>query len=412
MGKNRPNSVKTAGDDIPKPILSFKQLYERYSIPNHIRDAIKKSDYKVPTAVQTQVIPLMFDRREVVCSAPTGSGKTLAFLIPILVQLKEPRRLGSFRAVILSPTRELAKQIHREALWVSKGSGLRIHHLKDVKEAASKFKPDSQYKFDILVTTPNRLSSLLKTDPPSMKLDKLEWLILDECDRLFELGFKNDLEIIYKQCLSSNSCCRAMFSATLDTKLVEWAKVQMDDVAIVKVGAKNRAVSTIQQELIYVGNEQGKVLSLRELIMSGIDVPVLIFVETKEKAKFLADEFLYEDLNIDFINSERDPKERDSIVALFREGKIWFLVCTDLMGRGIDFKGVNVVINYDCPKTSVSYIHRIGRTGRGGRKGRAITLISDADKSVLPQVLKVVRRSGFTVPKTISDLTVKSKLRS
>lgn len=405
MGKKtRPNSIKTDGEEIPKPILSFKHIYEQYSIPKYLQNAIKSSNFKAPTAVQSQIIPLMLDRREIICSAPTGSGKTLAFVLPIIHQLKEPKRIGSFRAVILSPTRELAKQLHREALWISKGSNLRIHHLKDIKEAATKFNPESQYKFDILVTTPNRLSSLLRTNPPSIRLDKLEWLILDECDRLFDLGFKEDLELIYKYCIESDDCRRALFSATLDNNLVEWAKVQMNDVAVVNVGGKNRSAPSIHQELIYVGNEDGKVLSLRELIMSGIKVPVLIFVETKEKAKFLANEFIYDDLNIDFIHSEREPKDRDTIVTKFRAGDIWFLVCTDLMGRGIDFKGVNVVINYDCPPTSVSYIHRIGRTGRAGRSGKAVTFIADSDRKALPQIIKVMRRSGFEIPKTISAL--------
>lgn len=413
MGKNRrPNSIEVIGDEVPKPVDSFRTLYQLYQIADHLKEAIKKSAFRSPTAVQSQVIPLMLDRREIICSAPTGSGKTLAFVLPIIHQLKEPKKLGSFRALILAPTRELAKQIHREALWISQGSNLRIHHLKNVEEAAKKFSPDSPLKFDILVTTPNKLSVLLQTDPPSISLNRLEWLIIDECDRLFELGFRDDLATIYKHCLKSNNCCRAMFSATLQESLVKWAQVQMNNVAIVIIGGKNRTNYNVEQELVYVGNEAGKVLSLRETIHSGIDVPVLIFVETKEKAKDLANEFMYDDLNIDFIHSERDQKERDLVVSRFREGKVWFLVCTDLMGRGIDFKGVNVVINYDCPKTYVSYIHRIGRTGRAGRKGKAITFIADVDRKNLPQIMKVLRRSGCVIPKTISSLLANTKTKN
>lgn len=407
MGKGRrPNSIRVFGDDISSPIDSFKTLYQKYSVADHLKESIKRSGYKAPTAVQSQVIPLMIDRREIICSAPTGSGKTLAFVLPIVHHLQEPKRLGSFRALILAPTRELSKQIHREALWISQGSNLKIHHLKDIKEAAKKFNPESIYKYDVLVTTPNRLSSLLKTTPPSISLNKLEWLIIDECDRLFELGFKDDLSIIYKHCLESQNCRRAMFSATLQQNLVKWAQVQMEHVATVIVGGNNKTAKNVDQELIYVGNEAGKLLSLREIIMSGIQVPVLIFVETKEKAKHLANEFLFDNLNIDFIHSERDQKERDSIVSMFREGKIWFLICTDLMGRGIDFKGVNVVINYDCPKTPVSYIHRIGRTGRAGYKGKAITFIADDDRKCLLQIVNVLRKSGCEIPKTISALLV------
>lgn len=408
MGKKKgSNSIRVSGEGIPKAVTSFKTLYQKYDIDSCLQEAVKKSGFKAPTAVQSQVIPLMLDRREVLCSAPTGSGKTLAFALPIVHQLREPQRIGSFRALILAPTRELAKQIHREALWISQGTNLRIHHLKDIKEAAKKFNPESLLKYDVLVTTPNRLSALLQTEPPSISLNKLEWLIIDECDRLFEMGFKNDLTIIYKHCLESDKCRRAMFSATLEQNLLKWAQVQMNDVATVIVGGKNKAASNVDQKLIYVGTEQGKALALREIIHSGIEVPVLIFVETKEKAKLLSNEFMYDNLNIEFIHSERDQKERDSIVARFREGKIWFLVCTDLMGRGIDFKGVNIVINYDCPKTSVSYIHRIGRTGRAGRNGKAITFVGDADKRYLPAIVKVLRRSNCEVPKELSSMLLK-----
>lgn len=408
MGKGRrPNSITTNGYDITEPIHSFKTLYEKFKISPHIQKAIQESRYKSPTAVQAQIIPLMLERREIVCSAPTGSGKTLAFVLPILHQLKQPKSIGSFRAVILAPTRELAKQIHREALRISYGTKIRIHHLKDIKEAAKKFCPDSLLKYDILITTPNRLAMLLNGDPPSIMLDKLEWLVLDECDRLFELGFKDDLSVIYRHSLLSENCRRAMFSATFDSHLEVWAQVQMNNLATVIVGGKNRTAPNVEQELIYVGNDQGKILSLREVILSGVNVPVLIFVETKDKAKLLAEEFMYDNLQIDYINSDRSPGDRDDVVRRFRNGSIWFLVCTDLMGRGIDFKGVNLVINYDCPKSFVSYVHRVGRTGRAGRGGKSITFVADEDVKFLKPILATMRKSGCTIPDSVAKLIKK-----
>lgn len=409
MGKSRKyNSIQCIGVDTPAAINSFPQIYSKYSIVEHLKDAIKKSGYVAPTPVQAQVIPLLMDGREVICSAPTGSGKTLAFLLPIIHQLKKPKSCGSFRALILTPTRELAKQIHREALWISHGTNLRIHHIKDVKEAAKKFNPESLLKYDILVTTPNRLSILLDSDPPLMKLDKLEWLVIDECDRLFEMGFKDQLSIIYKHCLESEKCRRAMFSATFDKHLEQWAQVQMNDLVTVIVGGKNKTTPNVEQELIEVGNEEGKLLAFRELINSGVNVPVLVFVDTIEKAKKLYDEFLYDNINIDVIHSDRNQKDRDEVIAKFRAGNIWFLVCTELMCRGIDFKGVNLVINYDFPKTFVSYIHRIGRTGRAGRKGKAITFYAEDDKRFLPAIINVMKRSGCKVPKV--DLKKKKSI--
>src|SRR5699024_6241815 len=140
-------------------------------IAEYLKDNLIKSNYLKPTPIQMQVIPLMLDQREMIACAPTGSGKTLSFLLPIIHHLKEPKSLG-FRAIILAPTRELAKQIHRECIWISNGSGLRIHLIKNVNLAVKKFSINSQLKYDVLVTTPNRLVYILKGDNPLINIQK------------------------------------------------------------------------------------------------------------------------------------------------------------------------------------------------------------------------------------------------
>ncbi|XP_065765769.1 probable ATP-dependent RNA helicase DDX52 isoform X2 [Muntiacus reevesi] len=340
--------------------------------------------------------------RELLASAPTGSGKTLAFSIPILMHLKQPTNKG-FRALVISPTRELASQIHRELVKLSEGTGFRIHMIHKAAVAAKKFGPKSSKKFDILVTTPNRLIYLLKQDPPGIDLTNVEWLVVDESDKLFEdgkTGFRDQLASIFLAC-TSHKVKRAMFSATFAYDVEQWCKLNLDNVITVSIGARNSAVETVEQELLFVGSETGKLLAMRELVKKGFNPPVLVFVQSIERAKELFHELIYEGINVDVIHADRTQQQRDNTVHSFRAGKIWVLICTALLARGIDFKGVNLVINYDFPTSSVEYIHRIGRTGRAGHKGKAVTFFTEDDKPLLRSVANVIQQAGCPVPEYI-----------
>nr|XP_023409147.1 probable ATP-dependent RNA helicase DDX52 [Loxodonta africana] len=362
---------------------------------------------QVVLSVNTQrllgvVVTVLGDGRELLASAPTGSGKTLAFSIPILMQLKQPTNKG-FRALIISPTRELASQIHRELLKISEGTGFRIHMIHKAAVAAKKFGPKSSKKFDILVTTPNRLIYLLKQDPPGIDLTSVEWLVVDESDKLFEdgkTGFRDQLASIFLAC-TSHKVRRAMFSATFAYDVEQWCKLNLDNVITVSIGARNSAVETVEQELLFVGSETGKLLAMRELVKKGFSPPVLVFVQSIERAKELFHELIYEGINVDVIHAERTQQQRDNTVHSFRAGKIWVLICTALLARGIDFKGVNLVINYDFPTSSVEYIHRIGRTGRAGHKGKAVTFFTEDDKPLLRSIANVIQQAGCPVPEYI-----------
>ena len=391
------NFIEVEGDDVPDALDSFQSLANTYGIPEVIMGNLEKAGFIKPTPIQMQAIPLMMQRREVMCSAPTGSGKTLAFLLPIIVQLKQPKSIG-FRAIILAPTRELAKQLHRDFLWISEGTGLTIHIINDVEDAANRFSPSSKQMKDILITTPLRLVCLLSTDPPSLDVKYLRWLVIDECDRLFDAAFREQLATIYKACSHAKRIRRALFSATFDDSLEEWFKMNLDNVVSLVVGGKNLPTHSVKQSLLFVGNEDGKVMALRNLISKGIDVPALIFVRDKEVAKSLFRHLITSGINAECIHSERLEYIRDRLVNDFREGKILFLICTELMGRGIDFKAVNTVINYDCPTNVVSYIHRVGRTGRGGKTGCAITFYTEQDIVYLRKIARVMKVSGCPVP--------------
>uniref|UniRef100_A0A2K5X902 Probable ATP-dependent RNA helicase DDX52 n=1 Tax=Macaca fascicularis TaxID=9541 RepID=A0A2K5X902_MACFA len=401
------HKIHVQGTDLPDPIATFQQLDQEYKINSRLLQNILDAGFQMPTPIQMQAIPVMLHGRELLASAPTGSGKTLAFSIPILMQLKQPANKG-FRALIISPTRELASQIHRELIKISEGTGFRIHMIHKAAVAAKKFGPKSSKKFDILVTTPNRLIYLLKQDPPGIDLTSVEWLVVDESDKLFEdgkTGFRDQLASIFLAC-TSHKVRRAMFSATFAYDVEQWCKLNLDNVISVSIGARNSAVETVEQELLFVGSETGKLLAMRELVKKGFNPPVLVFVQSIERAKELFHELIYEGINVDVIHAERTQQQRDNTVHSFRAGRIWVLICTALLARGIDFKGVNLVINYDFPTSSVEYIHRIGRTGRAGNKGKAVTFFTEDDKPLLrsKQKKKMIkkpleRESISTTPK-------------
>ncbi|KAM4794801.1 putative ATP-dependent RNA helicase DDX52 [Rhinophrynus dorsalis] len=393
------HKIYTHGTDIPEPVATFEQLQQEYKIHPRIMQNIIDAGFRTPTPIQMQAIPVMLHSREILACAPTGSGKTMAFSLPILTHLKHPMNKG-FRVLVISPTRELASQTHRELVKLSDGIGFRIHMIDKATVAAKKFGPKSSKKCDILVTTPNRLIYLLKQDPPGIDLSSVEWLIVDESDKLFEegkTGFRDQLASIFVAC-TSHLVKRAMFSATFAHDVEQWCKLHLDNVISVSVGARNSAVDTVEQSLLFVGSETGKLLAVRDLIKKGFSPPVLVFVQSVDRAKELFYELIYEGINVDVIHADRTQQQRDNVIRSFREGKIWILICTALLARGIDFKGVNMVINYDFPTSAVEYIHRIGRTGRAGHRGKAISFFTEDDKPLLRSVASVIQKAGCPVP--------------
>eukprot|EP00066_Takifugu_rubripes_P020660 XP_011609926.1 PREDICTED: probable ATP-dependent RNA helicase DDX52 [Takifugu rubripes] len=397
------NRINVHGSDIPDPVCTFDELQSEYHLNSRILQNLKDAGLCSPTPIQMQAIPLMMHGRELLACAPTGSGKTLAFCVPLLAHLQQPANLG-FRAVIISPTRELASQTYRELLRLTDGVGFRVHIIDKASLAAKKYGPRSNKKYDILISTPNRLVFLLKQDPPALDLSSVEWLVVDESDKLFEdgkTGFRDQLASIFLAC-SGSKVRRAFFSATCTSDVEQWCRLNLDNLVSVNIGPRNTAVETVDQELLFVGTENGKLLAVREIIKKGFLPPMLVFVQSKDRARELFHELVYEGINVDVIHAERTQQQRDNVVNSFRSGKIWVLICTALLARGIDFKGVNLVLNYDFPTSSVEYIHRIGRTGRAGHKGKAITFFTENDKPLLRGIANVIKQAGCPVPDYIT----------
>lgn len=273
-----------------------------------------------------------------------------------------------------------------------------------------------------------RIIALLRSS--AIDLSVVDTVVLDEADKLFEMSESNtgqgaegseeeeesgSLQSFLSQVDEIVSCCgtslsplqsgqkgsvqRALFSATIGPLVQELADSFLVDPIKVTIGQENTGASTIKQRLVFVGREDGKVLAIRQLVQRGELVPpALIFVQSKERAKDLYKELAFDGINVEVMHSDRTDAQREAVINRFRTGNIWVLICTDLMARGIDFKAVRMVINYDIPQSAVAYIHRIGRTGRAGREGEAVSLFTETDIASMRSIVNVMKLSGAEVP--------------
>ena len=408
--------IQATGSNVPNPMATFDEM-KQYSggqaganVAQTLLRNIEKSAYKEPTAIQMQSLPAMMSGRDLLATAPTGSGKTASFVIPIIMRLKQ-RNKGGIRAIVLSPARELARQTFQYFERMALGTKLRVCLLSKATQssiAGQESGKHAAHNMDVLVATPMRLLHLLQEE--ALQLHQVECVCLDEADKLLEAigssSFVEQVDEILAACTGAN-VQRAMFSATMLPAVQDLAASVLRDPVGVTIGTVNAGASTIKQKLLFVGREEGKLLAVRQIVQEGLKPPVLIFVQDKDRAKALYQELIYDGLNVDCIHSDRSQQQRDNAVKQFRTGETWILIATELLGRGMDFKGVNMVVNYDFPPSAVSYVHRIGRTGRAGRQGEAVTFFTERDLEELRSIANVMRLSGCEVPDWM--LTIKKK---
>ena len=377
-------SIFVTGSNVPEPISSWPQLFSLYPVPQKTQETVQKL-YTNLTAVQMQSLPVLFSSRDVISIAPTGSGKTLSFVLPLVSMIKPHNGL---RAVIIAPTKELSRQLFKEFLMFSEESGLVVELLAKKGRTAEEI----MEKVDILICTPLLMVHLFE----SSRLEKVEFVVMDEADQLFDLGYLDQVDEILKKC--PGECHKWMFSATMMSNIEILAYSMLIDPVKVSVGRQNSTVASVDQEMVFCTNETGKIVAVKQMIAEGkITPPVLVFVQSKDRAIQLADELRKSVSNVAAMHSGLDDRQRDIIVKNFRTGSTWILVCTDLLSRGIDFIGVKLVINYDFPQTIISYIHRIGRAGRAGEQAKALTLYTLEDAPYVKMLANVMKRSGMDV---------------
>ncbi len=314
----------------------------------------------------------------------------------------------------MAPTRELALQLYHEALvYIGSNEKLRIRP-KYLKKTIIPKTPEAVKEFvrttDLLISTPQKLAAALESF--NLGLQSVKYLVIDEADKLFETeAIPQTDKIITFLNEHTSGVHKSIFSATMQPNVENLVASVLVDHVKVLVGIKNATVQTVDQKLVYVGNEQGKLLALRQKFKEGFKPPMLVFVQSKQRAKELYSELLYDGIKIGLIHADMKLKERDEMIEKFRRGEVWVLICSDLLARGIDFKGVNIVVNYDFPQSIVSYIHRIGRAGRAGNKGSAITFVTTEDVELLKPVANLMKKSGCDVPEWMLKLKAPDRKR-
>eukprot|EP00891_Asterochloris_glomerata_P007849 jgi/Astpho2/7849/Aster-06135 len=389
--------IKVSGR-APAPMLTFGGLAHQYALPQRLMRNLQQAGWHQPSAVQQQAIPALLAGRELLVVAPTGSGKTLAFLLPIVAKLCQEREAAGDateaqtgpRTLLVAPTRELAAQTARVLLQLVRGLKLRTSLLSSAAAAGTDFS-----KVDIVITAPLRAAKLIRKQ--HLLLGDVRFLVLDEADRLFQMGFLQQVDELVAAC-AHPAVVRALYSATLPESVEDLARSVLKDPLRIVVGERNAAASTIAQRLVFVGREQGKLLALRQLLAQGVSPPVLVFVGSKERAIELHQQLLVEGVSVEVIHGNQPAAAREAAVQQVRRGRLGLLIATDLVARGVDWLAVSTVVNYDFPASTVDYIHRIGRTGRAGRSGTAITFYTESDSWRLRSIANVMKAAGCEVP--------------
>ncbi|KZT67658.1 P-loop containing nucleoside triphosphate hydrolase protein [Daedalea quercina L-15889] len=406
--------VTTKGSNVPEHINSFQQLQEKYQIPYNLLSNLSQCGYKRPTGIQSHGIPILMESRDIAAISPTGTGKTLSYLLPVMSLLGSPisrtkADLGAgVRALILAPTRELAHQIHNECLKLAQGRKWRVVLFS--KATASTLADKSvRDKIDIIISTPLRLVSALQTG--SLELHNVRHVILDEADRMLDAEFLSQVQEVIAAC-THPEVQKAVFSATLPAGAEKVAMSMLRDPIRVVVGLKDTPLPLIAQSLTYVADDPSKLPTLLQYLSQPYNPPLLVFVSTQPRATSLAEELVLNGIpNVDCLHAGMTRKEREDAVTRMRRGESWVMVSTEVMARGMDFKGVREVINYDFPQSVQSYVHRIGRTGRAGREGKAITYFTNDDAPFLKTIANVLLQSGSSVPEWILKLPKPSKMK-
>lgn len=350
-----------------------------------ILKALTACGYDIPTPIQAQSIPEVLKGRDVLASAQTGTGKTASFVLPALHRMTETKGTSKPRILILTPTRELASQITLAASKYGKFLRFNIVSLVGGMPYRQQLR-DLSRPVDIIVATPGRL--LDHMDNKRLDLSAVEMLVLDEADRMLDMGFIDDVREIAKATPATRQTL--LFSATVDDKLSGVVKQLLKEPVRVNLSAAIMAPKLIKQTAYLADNNQHKERLLQHLIENENMFKAIIFSGTKINADYLARRLCDQDLPAAALHGDLKQNVRNKTVEQLRRGRIQFLVATDVAARGIDINDVTHVINYDLPKFSEDYVHRIGRTGRAGKTGVAISLVLPVDARHLQKIEKFI----------------------
>jgi ATP-dependent RNA helicase RhlE len=364
--------------------------FEDLNIIEPVLKALRKEEYSIPTPVQAKAIPLILNRKDVLGSAQTGTGKTAAFAIPIIQHLcHDESRIADrsrTKALVITPTRELAIQIGESFSTYGRYTNIR----NTVIFGGVKQHPQEvalRKGVDVLVATPGRLLDLI--DQGIITLKHIEYFVLDEADRMLDMGFIHDIKKIIA--LLPRERQSLFFSATMPTNIVNLSQSILHNPVKVEVAPQSSTADTIQQKVYYTNKADKKDLLVHILKDERIN-QVLLFSRTKHGADKIARNLQKKKINAAAIHGDKAQTQRQKALEGFKAGKTRVLVATDIAARGIDIENLSYVINYDIPNESETYVHRIGRSGRAGLSGNAISLCEPEENAFIKDIEKLIRK--------------------
>ena len=364
----------------PDEILRFAD----FDLDPALARALTEAGFEKPTTIQQEAIPVGLEGRDILASAPTGTGKTLAFLLPALQYLIDfPRREPGFaRALIMTPTRELAFQIFEQLQILTKHTTLNCGVITGGINYGS-HKDTLEKNNDILVATPGRLIEYMNEE--SFQADEVEVLILDEADRMLDMGFVAEMDRIISDAKRRRQTM--LFSATLEGVAIErFAKRALKEPVTVEAESPRREKAKIQQWIHLADDAEHKLALLTHLLQQPEMTKVIVFIKTRERLASLAGQLESVGLKTCWLQGEMPQDKRLLAVSRFSKGLVRILLATDVAARGLDIDDISHVINFDMPRTADVYVHRIGRTGRAGKKGIAISLVEAHDIDMVGKV--------------------------
>ncbi len=361
--------------------MKFNEL----KLEKNILKALKEAGYSEPTPIQQQAIPPVLEGRDLMGCAQTGTGKTCAFAVPIIQRLaKSEGQKGTIRALILTPTRELALQIYENvcqyARYVPCSAAVIFGGVSQVPQVEA-----IERGVDILIATPGRLWDLM--GQKIVKLDKAEFFVLDEADRMLDMGFFPDVKRIVKFLPKKRQTL--LFSATIPAEIADLAEKMLHEPEHISVTPSAKPADKIEQQLYFVEKQEKREL-LPDIIRQSNVHQVLVFTRTKHGADRVARDLNRAGIKTKSIHGDKSQNQRQRALADFKECKIAVLVATDIAARGIDINDLPLVINFDLPNIPETYVHRIGRTGRAGQEGTAISFCDRSERPYLKDIEKLI----------------------
>jgi len=388
------------------------QRFDQYNLPDSLLQGLSQAGFQQCTPIQADSLPISLAGQDVAGEAQTGTGKTIAFLVAIYNKLltepaPEHRKPNQPRALILAPTRELAIQIHKDAELIGKNTGLKLALIYGGTGYEQQQKSITE-GVDILIGTPGRLIDFFKQHIYNLKM--VQSLVLDEADRMFDLGFINDIRYLIRRCPEPTKRLSMLFSATLSFRVQELAYEQMNAPKHIKIKSEQRTADKIEERVYYPANDE-KIPLLIGLIQKEQPARSIVFVNTKRVADNINAWLTGNDMPPAILSGDVPQKKRQSLLKKFQDGENTILVATDVAARGLHIPEVSHVFNYDLPQQAEDYVHRIGRTARAGASGTAISFACEDYAHYLPEIEEYI---NHTIPSesVSADLLIEPKPRA